>query len=69
MAHIKKDLTLLEDTIVALATPAGIGAISVIRLSGPDCFVATDSIFQGKMKIAEASSHSIHYGKIFDNDG
>lgn len=69
MAQIKKDLTLLEDTIIALATPGGIGAISVIRLSGPDCFDATDSIFKGKRKIANASSHSILYGKIFDYNG
>lgn len=57
-----------EDTIVALATPGGAGAISVIRVSGPNSFAATDDIFRGKAKIAEAQSHTIHYGKIFWND-
>ena len=57
-----------NDTIVAIATPAGVGAISVIRLSGKGSFVATDSIFLGRVKIAEAASHTIHYGKIIDEN-
>ncbi len=69
MAQIKRDVDLFEDTIVALATPSGIGAISVIRISGPDSFDAIDSIFKGKSKIADASSHTIHYGKIIDENG
>ena len=43
-----------EDTIVALATPAGVGAISVIRVSGPQSFSAVDNIFYGKSKIENA---------------
>lgn len=58
-----------EDTITALATPAGVGAISIIRVSGPLSFTATDKIFKGKTKIADSSSHTIHYGKIFDESG
>ena len=57
-----------EDTIVALATPPGIGAISVIRLSGKQSISSTDSIFQGRIKLSEASSHTIHYGRIFSDD-
>ena len=53
-----------EDTIVALATPAGIGAISVIRLSGPDSFSAADNIFAGSVKLSDAKSHTINYGKV-----
>lgn len=53
-----------EDTIAAVATPPGIGAISVIRVSGPDCFVAADKIFFSKIKLSQAFSHTIHYGKI-----
>lgn len=56
--------TITEDTIVALATPSGIGAISVIRVSGPNSFKAVDKIFNGKTKLADAASHTIHYGKI-----
>ena len=57
-----------EDTITALATPAGVGAISVVRLSGQKSFEAVDNIFTGKSKITEANSHTIHYGKISVND-
>ena len=69
MAQDKRDVNLFEDTIAALATPLGIGAISVIRISGPDSLAAIDSIFKGKSKIADASSHTIHYGKIIDENG
>ena len=53
-----------EDTIAALATAPGIGAISVIRVSGPLSFSATEKIFNGKSKITESHTHTIHYGKI-----
>ena len=58
-----------EETIVALATPPGVGAISVIRVSGPKSFESVDSIFSGKTKLAEAASHTIHYGKILNKNG
>ncbi len=58
-----------EDTIAAVATPSGTGAISVIRVSGPQTFDALDSIFVGKGRIAEADSHTIHYGKIRNKSG
>lgn len=58
-----------DDTIVALATPSGVGAISVIRISGDKSYSAVDKIFVGKNKISECDSHTIHYGKIFDIDG
>ena len=57
-----------EDTIVALATPAGVGAISVIRVSGPQSFLAIDNIFNGKTKIDDAASHTLHYGDIKNQD-
>lgn len=55
-----------EDTITALATPAGVGAISIVRVSGPDSFNAVNKIFQFSSKLSEVSSHTIHYGKIVD---
>jgi len=55
-----------EDTITALATPSGVGAISVIRVSGPDSFSTVDKIFQFSSRLCEVSSHTIHYGKIID---
>lgn len=58
-----------EDTITAIATPPGIGAISVIRISGPLCFEIADKIFKGKMKLCDSESHRIHYGEIIDESG
>jgi tRNA modification GTPase len=57
-----------EDTIIALATPPGVGAISVIRMSGTNSIAAIDKVFSGKVKIAEAKSHTVHYGNIIEND-
>lgn len=58
-----------EDTIVALATPAGVGAISIIRVSGPQSFASVDKIFFGNIKIENAASHTLHYGDIKNSDG
>ena len=58
-----------EDTIVALATPAGVGAISIIRISGANSFIAVDKIYNGKIKIVNAASHTLHYGDIINIDG
>jgi len=57
-----------EDTIIALATPAGTGAISVIRVSGSTAINVVDNLFYGKKKLSEAISHTIHYGKIKSRD-
>jgi tRNA modification GTPase len=59
---------LLEDTIAAIATPTGVGAISIIRISGSNAFLAADSIFEGKTRVAEAESHTVHYGKVVDEN-
>ncbi len=57
-----------EDTITAIATPQGIGAISIIRISGEKSIAATDNIFRGKLKLCEAKTHTLHYGNIYDNE-
>lgn len=56
-----------EDTIIALATPQGVGAIAVIRLSGKDAISVTNEVFFGK-NLEEVPSHSIHFGTIRDGD-
>ncbi|SMO69571.1 tRNA uridine-5-carboxymethylaminomethyl(34) synthesis GTPase MnmE [Solitalea koreensis] len=56
-----------EDTIVALATPNGVGAIAVIRLSGPDAIKIAGSVFSGK-DLEQQASHTIHFGNIVDGD-
>lgn len=58
----------LSDTIVALATPPGVGAIGVIRLSGPQAIAITDRIFKGKI-LARQPSHTAHFGRIESPDG
>lgn len=60
-----------NDTICALATPAGSGAIALVRLSGPESFKITDSIFKASKKgntIQKAEAYTIHFGKIYDED-
>jgi len=56
-----------SDTIVALATPGGSGAIAVIRLSGPDAILITQKIFKGK-DLSQQASHTIHFGTIRDGE-
>lgn len=55
----------MEDTICAVATSLGVGAISIIRLSGPDAINITNSIFSND--ITKIKTHSIKYGHIVDN--
>jgi tRNA modification GTPase len=58
----------LEDTIAAIATPNGVGAISVIRISGTRAVSSINLIFTGKVSAAEAKSHTVHYGKVVDEN-
>lgn len=55
------------ETIVALATPAGIGAIALIRLSGTDAIHIVNSVFKGK-NLLEQQSHTLNFGRITDGD-
>ena len=52
-----------DDTIVALATPAGVGAIAVIRLSGTKAFDIIGSLFHSK-NLQKQPSHTVHVGLI-----
>jgi tRNA modification GTPase len=54
-----------DDTIIALATPPGVGAIGIIRISGNKTLTIIDKIFPTK-KISNQSSHTIHVGYIKD---
>ena len=61
-----------NDTIIALATPSGIGAIAVIRLSGENAITIVDTFFKSIKKgktLQNQKSHTIHLGHIInDND-
>lgn len=54
------------DTITAISTPNGEGGIAVIRVSGPESIETVDRMFQSKTKLADAASHTVHYGYIHD---
>ncbi len=57
----------MNDTITAISTALGVGAISIIRLSGKDAISITNSIFKGK-DLTKVNSHTINYGHIVEND-
>lgn len=56
-----------QDTIIAPATAAGIGAIAVIRLSGAESIEITNKVFKGK-DLSKVDSHTIHFGTIRNDD-
>jgi tRNA modification GTPase len=60
-------LTGWDDTIVALATPHGIGAIGVIRLSGPKTIPIVNQLFPSK-DLSQQASHTIHVGLLKEGD-
>lgn len=64
---MSQSLSQNEDTIVALATPNGVGAIAVIRVSGPNAISSVDNVFSGKKKLVDCASHTLHYGKILED--
>ena len=57
----------MDDTIAAISTAQGVGAISIIRVSGNDAISIVSKIFSNK-KFVDALSHTIHYGYIMDGD-
>lgn len=58
----------LSDTIAALATPPGLGAIAVLRLSGPRALLIADAVFLGK-RLENQATHTAHFGRIEDESG
>ncbi|WML58273.1 tRNA uridine-5-carboxymethylaminomethyl(34) synthesis GTPase MnmE [Neobacillus sp. PS2-9] len=56
------------DTIAAISTPMGEGAIAIVRLSGDDAIQIADKLFRGVggKRLVEMTSHTIHYGHLFD---
>ncbi|MCG9970347.1 tRNA uridine-5-carboxymethylaminomethyl(34) synthesis GTPase MnmE [Christiangramia crocea] len=60
----------MNDTIVALATPSGAGAIAIIRVSGPDALNIVSPLFKAKNRkdLAKQPSHTLHLGNIVDGE-
>ena len=57
----------MNDTIVAISTALGVGAISIVRLSGKEAIKIVNSCFKGK-DLSKVKSHTINYGHIIDKD-
>ncbi len=57
----------MNDTIVAISTALGVGAISIIRVSGEDAIKIVNKIFNGK-NLEKVKSHTINYGHIIENN-
>ena len=56
----------MDDTIAAISTAQGVGAISIIRVSGIESINIVNKIFKGK-DLTKVDTHTIHYGYIIDN--
>jgi len=59
---------LVAETIAAISTPAGEGAIALVRLSGADAIAVADRVFHGKQKPSAFRSHEQHLGEIRDRN-
>lgn len=57
----------MNDTITAISTALGVGAISIIRVSGPEAISIVNKIFKGK-DLTKVESHTIHYGHIVEQN-
>lgn len=57
----------MNDTIAAISTTLGVGAISIIRVSGNDAIKIVNKIFKGK-NLEKVETHTINYGHIVDKD-
>ncbi len=57
----------MNDTICAISTSQGVGAIAIIRISGEEAISIVNSIFKGS-DLSKVNSHTINYGHILDKD-
>lgn len=56
------------ETIAAISTPMGEGAIAIVRLSGAEAVTIADRLYKGKQALESVDSHTIHYGHLIDPD-
>ena len=61
------DLT--ETTIAAVSSGLTPSGIAVIRVSGPEAAAVADRVFSGRIRLSDAKTHTVHYGRITDPDG
>ena len=63
---MRENLSAWNDTIVALATAPGLGAIAVIRLSGKEAIQIVNSVFPSK-DLSLEKTHTVHVGKLIND--
>jgi tRNA modification GTPase len=54
------------DTIAAISTALGPGAVALVRLSGDSAIKIADRVFRGRRPLADCSTHTVHHGRIVD---
>lgn len=54
----------VNDTICAVSTPAGVGGIAVVRLSGSDAFLIADTLFKGRRQLSQMQPYTLAFGKV-----
>lgn len=59
----------MNDTIAAISTPFGEGAVALLRLGGERAVAVADAVFRGKTKLAEAEPRAQQFGRIVDENG
>ncbi len=57
---------MIEETIAAVVTAPGMGSVGIIRLSGPESVAIAEKVYGGRGRLAQAESHTIHYGKVVE---
>jgi tRNA modification GTPase len=57
------------DTIAAISTALGPGAVALVRLSGEGALEVADAVFRGTDRLSGSHSHTVHYGHVVDTDG
>ena len=57
------------DTIAAISTALGPGAVALVRLSGEGAIRIADSVFSGARLLADCPTHTVHHGRVVDGDG
>src|SRR6266404_3219174 len=58
-----------DETIAAISTPAGEGAIALVRISGPDAIAIADKLFRGRERPSQFVSHVQHLGEVVSESG
>lgn len=61
-------MKLAADTIAAISTAPGEGAVAVLRISGPQAFATAERLFRGKNPVETLTPRVLHFGSFYDGD-